>query len=267
MTVYVKDGNAAEIISDPRVKVGADGKLVSLIYGKVGTEAQLFYSRDPITDTFDASGTWTKRPGIVRVVVYGLHAGAGGNGRGLSQGAGGGGGGGWKIEFIGSAVPASAAVVIGAGGAGSLLSIGHGGNGGVVSFNGVSSGGGGMGASTYIFTIGGGPAQAYSGLGGDGGLAGSDGYTGGDGESGDTSQNDHFPGDGGGAAGISSDANGRIAGGNSLGVDGALAIVGSSVGVDGGIGAGGSGSGRSTIDENGPGDGGNGIIIVENWYY
>ena len=52
------------------------------ITNPAGDGVELFYSRDPITDTFDASGTWTKRPGIVRAVVKGLHGGGGGGGPG-----------------------------------------------------------------------------------------------------------------------------------------------------------------------------------------
>ena len=142
-----------------------------------GDGIELFYSRLPIVDTFNASGVWTKRPGIVRVRVRAVHAGGGGGGGGHpgpTGGAGGGGGGSFEREYAGAefaALPGTVPVVIPAGGAGGVGTVhGFAGTGGSASFNGESSGAGGTGGLSDTNLL------LYVGR---GGIAGEDGNAGG----------------------------------------------------------------------------------------
>ena len=201
--------------------------------------------RPPIIDTFDASGTWTKRDGVTRLVIYGLHGGGGGDGFDLRDGHGGQGAGSYKKEISGAAfaaLPASAPVVIGAGGIGGTISRKAGTDGGLTLFNNDTTNVG----TSY---------RNFSRLGG--------GYRGGSG--GGHSGGDPFGRGGGGAAGRDGDGGnanfrtGGSAGMNSIGGDGGN---NSPAITAGGIGAGG-GSGGS--GQNGA-NGGNGRMIVENHF-
>ena len=244
MTWYVKVGNEAKIVSDPRVKVGNEAKLITRAYVKVGNEAKLFYSRDPIIDTFNASGMWTKRSGIMRVVVKGVHAGADGfRGSSSMGGNGGGGGGSFTLDFQASALPDSVPVVIGAGGI----------NGGNSAFNAMGGGTGGQMRN--------------------GGMPGTAGFEGGAGRL--VPNNLRIGGYGGGSAGLTGDGEDGTsdvgaAGPGGIGGDGGFGggFPPANQGGDGESGGGGGGTGYTEVGGNNtPGIGGNGRIIVESWYF
>jgi hypothetical protein len=108
----------------------------------------------PTSQTFAASGTWTKPANLksIRVTVVGAGGGSGGGGTtGAAQGSCGGGGGGGEsaVAIIPAAsLAATVAVTVGVGGAGALAIGGNGAAGGNSSFGGhlVANGGSGGGA-------------------------------------------------------------------------------------------------------------------------
>ena len=257
-------GDDVEIIRDPQRVTGTDVEAINMSYvvNPDGNDGELFYSRAPITDTFNASGTWTKRPGIVRVVVKMQHGGGGGapggaNGLLGSRGSGGGGGASAIHDIQASTLPESVSVSVAAGGLKGEL-IGnvrhHGTDGGVCSFGMITSGGGGEGGratSGFNYTA-------------DGGVAGTGGHRGGNGLGiGSANQGGH----GGGVASFTAD--GEDATSTEAGGNGGTAMsfaAGEDGGVPGGGAAGGGTSGPPVTPRDG-GDGGHGRVIVESWYY
>lgn len=243
--------------------------------------------------TFNASGTWTKDAGLVRVLVQAWGGGGGGAATtGSSNEAGGGGGGGFSEKwFEASELASTETVTIGAGGAavsnadgntgnnttfGSLLTAYGGGAGGTDSTGGGGGGGGGP------FGIGGSSTNATAGVAGSPGtpVAG----TGGDGSTGSAGGNALYGGGGGGAASGAAGAGGSTyyGGGGGGGASG-VGVGAGSTSVRGGAGgaannsasgdatsgsqpAGGGGAKWSNAGTGNSGAGGNGRIVVYEFY-
>ena len=265
-----------------------------------GDDIELFYSREPITRIFNASGVDTKPLGTIRCTVELLGAGAGGRlpfGVGLGGGHGGGGGGIVNLEYEGQTfdnLPDTISVAVPAGGVGGTVRsiyLAHGGNGGIPTFNGDD--GGLTPALAYrIFetpfllrTPAGGGPDGGDQFGEDGGIdsGGAGGFTtesfvasiemtGGSGDVGnggtggitgttrDGTNNLDNGGGGGGSAAPGGDGGN---GGNS--VSGGFAESGDD-GVLGG-GGGGGGDSNTAVGQGRGGDGGNGRVVVKWWYY
>lgn len=122
--------------------------------------------------TFTASGTWTKPPGANYVKIFAKAGGGGGAGAaaaasGQNTKGGGGGEGSWsESTLLASALTATVAVTVGAGGAGGVAGAG-GSTGGATTFGAYVTTNAGLGGSTAASS-----ATAYGAPGGAGGAAG-----------------------------------------------------------------------------------------------
>lgn len=172
MTLRLNGGAAIDVLQ-------ADGSAMISGAAKAGTRVLLEYiggdfrligggssgggggggSPAPYYQTITASATWTKPVGYDDNAIVEIEAigGGGGGGRVSStNSAGGGGGGGYSCRKMRYAdVPASVAVVIGAGGSG-LATNGNGGNGGNTTFGALLTGYGGEGGTSSAAGGGGG---------------------------------------------------------------------------------------------------------------
>lgn len=122
------------------------------------------------TQTFNASGTWTK-PSQGSIAVIQVWGGGGSGGKGVASGPAGGGGGGAYCERVMrlSNLPSTVSVTVGAGGASQTTGSTAGNNGGTTTF----------GSYLSAFGGGGGAYNASGGSGGGGGGAGATGQNGG----------------------------------------------------------------------------------------
>ncbi len=231
---------------------------------KVGQWDESYARPAPTMQVFTANGTWTAPSGCrsVEVTVVGGGGGGGGVDGIASYGAAGGGGGGagTAIKIITSSTfGATETVTIGSGGSGGAGSGGgNGSTGGDSSFGSHCTGGGGFGgtgrqATSSTFT------NATFANGGSGGM----------GSNGDINLRGG-PGGKGSAAGTSTNETNGGVGGNSFLAGGPQGIGGDNAGRDaytGGYGAGGSGASVNDTSSNyAGGDGGDGIVIVREYY-
>jgi len=204
--------------------------------------------------SFIASGTWTK-PGSGNVAIVECWGGGGGGAR-YSNNAGGGGGGGYSTRTIPvSILPATVAVGIGAGGAGSVTNGLGGSNGANTTFGSYLTAYGGTAGNINAGGAGGGyTAGIGSWWDGDGYHPGTDGYFGGGGGGGAGNQagtRSAFGGAGGGGIGYYGDVwaggtplNSAAGGAGGAGSNG-VGIAGSQPGGGGGGGKTGGGAGGS----------------------
>lgn len=231
---------------------------------KVGQWDESYARPAPTMQVFTANGTWTAPSGCrsVEVTVVGGGGGGGGVDGIASYGAAGGGGGGagTAIKIITSSTfGATETITIGSGGSGGAGSGGgNGSTGGDSSFGSHCTGQGGFGgtgrqATSSSFT------NATFSNGGSGGM----------GSNGDINLRGG-PGGKGSAAGTSTNETNGGVGGNSFLAGGPQGIGGDNAGRDaytGGYGAGGSGASVNDTSSNyAGGDGGDGIVIVREYY-
>ncbi|MDH5527181.1 MAG: hypothetical protein OEY97_07735 [Nitrospirota bacterium] len=250
--------------------LSADNDTLTLIFD--GTSEWRVTSRitpQVDTQTFTASGTWTKPTwGVIKMVRVRAWGGGGGGGiqtaGGAKAGGGGGGGAFVEVEFDASTLSATETVTIGAGGAGAA------GGGGTAGASGLNTtfgahltayGGGGGGASTSLSVAGagGGGGGALS-AGGAGTVAGTS-IAGVGGEPGASAAATSNAGHGGGGGGDNTTAPGGASftggGGGGAGTSGTTGVGGASFwgggGGGGGNGTGGTGSagGLSVMGGNG----------------
>ena len=250
----------------------------------------------PTVQTFNASGTYTKPTGLAyaRVQAWG---GGGSGGRNLTSAAveaGGGGGGGYnEVYLLASQIGATETVTVGAGGAaqtvdangnaggnttfGSLLTGYGGGGGGAGSTGGGGGGGGGIlsagtSAAADVAGTAGDPNTPISTNGGAGGgatlvVASMNGAGGGQGASGGLGYAGGSTVDGGGGGGGAT-ANGTGAGGSSLrgGAGGAGSNAASGNATSGVQPGGGGGAKQNNAGSGNSGAGGDGRIVVTEFY-
>lgn len=201
-----------------------------------------------ITQTFNASGTFTIPAGITNLTSVEIW-GAGGGGGGTpynygGQGAGGGGGGYTKLTNVAVSAGANIPVTVGNGGNGGANGGANtGGNGGASSFGGFGTAGGGYGGAT----LSGANPNAGGGAGGTGATV--------NGSAGGNS----------GSAGYTNGAPGGNAGGSGGGAGGAYSLqdgISTTPGNNGLAPGGGGGGGKGNSGGNAGGAGANGRIVV-----
>jgi len=191
--------------------------------------------------TFSSNGTYTKPAGIKKIKVYTTGGGAGGAGAASNSDFGGGGGaGGTAIEVLDATSINTVTVTVGAGGA--AVTGDHHGNAGATSSFGSyhSASGGGVGRHGNAGNVFGGAGGTASG--------GDINITGGSGNFGDDSDNNHMAGGSGGSS---------FWGGAGRGCTGS----GSYSGTDGVFGSGGGGGANNHASR----AGGTGFVLVEEY--
>lgn len=240
-------------VADEAYGAGWNGSLEvptkNAVYDKIETLGASSPPTQQIFTTTGAGATWNKPAGLTAVIVEVIGGGGGGGGTTTNGACGGGGGGGYSRKRIAAASLGSTETVIaGAGGAAGVATGGTGGTGGTSSFGTHATATGGTGGT-----------DAAAGIGGDGGIGASGDLNaeGGDGGNGAKSTTD-FTYIGG-------------AGGNSYFGAGGRAVsqtTNTSVpGVAGNLyGGGGSGAVASNGNDTAGGAGGQGIVIVTEYY-
>lgn len=286
VVVGIGDANGDLILREPTPNQ-VDAMVGGGDLGNPGTSNKFItqeYVADGVRTTYDFAGspyTWTKKTGLLKVLVQAWGGGASG-GASWNVTAKGGGGGGGYIErwFVASELGPTETVTIGAGGAAVVRTSSgttNGNNGAnstfgslVTAYGGAGSTGTTGGAGGSSFAIGGGDVDA--GAGGVGGLVGGSGTTGGGGGGGVSGGGGAGGrsikgggGGGGGDAGGGAGAGGLSVQGGSGGA-GAYTASGGATAIAGSVPAGGGGSVYSSTGTITSGAGGNGRIIVTEFY-